>query len=321
MNESQQPMSRIYEAWPGEAPLLVSAARRLGLSRRQLQSDIFEAPFRGIRQPRVGGKTYPSVTGDGTSNLYETAGSSLRKRAYSFLPRLGPDQWFSHETALALWGLPVPPRFDRIATIDVQCWTPTRSVRSRGVIGHQCVPGSVTVMDIANLRVVDPVSALRQCAANLTLDELVVLGDSIVCRQRPLATVEQLESVATMRHGRGIIHFRTAVGYVRAGTDSPQESLLRLALVRGGMPEPSVNHPVLLGTRQYFVDLAFPDQRLAVEYDGDHHRTNERQYYSDIDRFNDFSEAGWIAMRFNRSHSEQEILRRVSNAFRQRAAL
>lgn len=41
------------------------------------------------------------------------------------------------------------------------------------------------------------------------------------------------------------------------------------------------------------VDLAYPDRRLAIEYLGDHHRTNADAYREDIYRRERLAAAGW----------------------------
>ena len=49
-------------------------------------------------------------------------------------------------------------------------------------------------------------------------------------------------------------------------------------------------------------DLAYPEYRVAAEYDGDHHRTDRVQYARDIDRLDDVVHEGWRVVRFNASH-------------------
>ncbi|MEU4423932.1 DUF559 domain-containing protein [Actinoplanes sp. NPDC024001] len=53
------------------------------------------------------------------------------------------------------------------------------------------------------------------------------------------------------------------------------------------------------------VDLAWPEVRLAVEYDGDHHRERE-QFRRDVERLNALRLAGWTVLRF----TADDVLRR-----------
>lgn len=101
---------------------------------------------------------------------------------------------------------------------------------------------------------------------------------------------------AIRHHGRrpGIRRLREAFELVRYGSLSPQESRLRLELVRAGLPEPSLNHHVRHHERRIaMVDLAYPDRRLAIEYLGDHHRTDADAYREDIYRRERLTAAGW----------------------------
>ncbi len=97
------------------------------------------------------------------------------------------------------------------------------------------------------------------------------------------------------------------------------ETVLRLAIVRAGLPEPVVNYAIDVGERLLHADLAYPQERLAVEYDGDQHRIDARQYERDIDRLWRIEARGWRVIRINKSHllgSGGEAIRRVRAALR-----
>jgi very-short-patch-repair endonuclease len=72
-----------------------------------------------------------------------------------------------------------------------------------------------------------------------------------------------------------------------------------LLLVRAGIPEPSLN--VGVSSRQGRLlgrgDLVWPEWRTVVEYDGDNHRTSDKQYDRDIRRIEDFVAAEWRVVR------------------------
>jgi len=44
------------------------------------------------------------------------------------------------------------------------------------------------------------------------------------------------------------------------------------------------------------VDLSYPDQRIAIEYRGDHHRVDKRQWRGDIGRTRALQAAGWLVI-------------------------
>ena len=77
------------------------------------------------------------------------------------------------------------------------------------------------------------------------------------------------------------------------------ETRLRLVIVDGGLPRPVAQFEVrdaagrLIGR----VDLAYPEWRIAIEYDGDHHR-GRVAYRDDQRRANALRVAGWTVLRF-----------------------
>ena len=75
------------------------------------------------------------------------------------------------------------------------------------------------------------------------------------------------------------------------------ESRIRVPLVLAGLP-PEVQYPLVLRGRRYRLDLAYPGRRIAVEYDGDDHRT-PRRARSDLVREAALAAAGWRVLRFD----------------------
>jgi len=77
------------------------------------------------------------------------------------------------------------------------------------------------------------------------------------------------------------------------------ESRLRLVVVLDGLPEPVVQYEVhdRDGWLVARLDLAYPDHRLALEYDGDHHRERDT-FRRDAVRLNRLHLMGWTVLRF-----------------------
>ena len=84
-------------------------------------------------------------------------------------------------------------------------------------------------------------------------------------------------------------------------SDSPMETRIRLVIVFDGLPVPVLQHPV----GPYFLDMAYPAIRLAVEYDGQAHRTQKRAL-RDLTRQAYLSGTGWKVLRF----TAVQVLRR-----------
>ena len=57
---------------------------------------------------------------------------------------------------------------------------------------------------------------------------------------------------------------------------------------------------------------------VAVEYDGDHHRTDRRQYVKDMTRLRMLEQLGWLVIRVIAEDRPEEWLARVVAALRSR---
>ena len=111
-----------------------------------------------------------------------------------------------------------------------------------------------------------------------------------------------------------------AASLVRARTDSPRETVSRLALIRAGLPEPAVNFEIRDAEGRFvaFGDLAFPQYKVLVEYDGGQHREDEKQFNRDINRLDDIMQLDWRVVRINKSHSSAQMVAKATAALRSR---
>ncbi|MCV7168178.1 hypothetical protein [Mycobacterium stomatepiae] len=114
----------------------------------------------------------------------------------------------------------------------------------------------------------------------------------------------------------GLRRLEAALKLVDAGAQSPRESYLRLLLIDAGLPRPQTQIPVLGvdGIPVAYLDLGWEDCMVAVEYDGDHHRTDRRQYIKDIRRLEMLAEMGWIVVRVVAEDRPAAVVRRVRAA-------
>jgi very-short-patch-repair endonuclease len=105
----------------------------------------------------------------------------------------------------------------------------------------------------------------------------------------------------------GIERLHRVVELADARAESPMETLLRLLLLDSGLPaaQPQFEVRDSRGRLIARVDLAWPRIRLAVEYEGDHHREQE-QFRRDIGRVNALRMAGWAVLRL----TADDVLRR-----------
>jgi hypothetical protein len=193
-----------------------------------------------------------------------------------------PDAFASHQSAARLLGLPVP------ATSDEHVSVPRAQDRRPrpGLICHVAA-ADARVVERRGLRVSAPRQVFRELAGVLSLADLVVLGDALV-RLFPLSAADLRATFMTGRAGR-------AASYVRDGVGSPMETRLRMLIVLAGLPEPVVDHVLWddAGGVRYRLDLAYPELRVAVEYDGRQHAQVSRQWHHDLRRREWLDRHGW----------------------------
>jgi len=114
----------------------------------------------------------------------------------------------------------------------------------------------------------------------------------------------------------GLRRLEAALELVDPGAQSPRESYLRLLLIDAGLPRPQTQIPVLGadGIPVAYLDLGWAEWLVAVEYDGDHHRIDRRQFTKDIRRMEMLEEMGWVVIRVVAEDHPAGIIRRVRKA-------
>ncbi|HEX8347575.1 MAG TPA: DUF559 domain-containing protein [Actinoplanes sp.] len=120
--------------------------------------------------------------------------------------------------------------------------------------------------------------------------------------------VDALRAYAARRTGwPGARQLRDVLSLVEPLTESPMETQLRLLLRDAGAPALTAQHEVFDGRGRLIgrVDLAYPQWRIAMEYEGDHHR-GRSQFRRDVNRLNQLRSAGWLVLRF----TADDVLRR-----------
>lgn len=157
------------------------------------------------------------------------------------------------------------------------------------------------VQTVRGLPVASPADVWVQLASVLRPDDLVALGDSFLPARRRLGVATFRDIVIGLghrNHSYGIRAARRALPLLREGVDSRMETLLRFMLVKAGLPEPEIGHAVDVG-RGVFLhpDLAYVADRIAIEYEGEHHRTDSRQWHHDLERQRLYELVGWRQLR------------------------
>jgi very-short-patch-repair endonuclease len=125
------------------------------------------------------------------------------------------------------------------------------------------------------------------------------------------------ELAARHRHTRGLRQLEAALDLMDAGAESPQETWLRLLIIRAGYPRPRTQIPVPRpdGRGWYYLDMGWEDIKLAAEYDGDHHRTTRDRFAYEIERAEDLHTLGWTVVKVTARHQPASVLRRLERAW------
>lgn len=133
--------------------------------------------------------------------------------------------------------------------------------------------------------------------------------------------VAEIVAFADRQSGRRAVRqARAALDLVDPGAESPRETLLRLLIMRAGLPRPQTQIPVRneYGVVVAEVDMGWEDLKIAVEYEGDHHRTDRRQFNRDIRRMDELIELGWTVMRVTAEDTPASIIHRIAAALGRR---
>ena len=86
-------------------------------------------------------------------------------------------------------------------------------------------------------------------------------------------------------------------------------------MIDAGLPVPTTQIPVHENWRlSGILDMGWEKYKVAVEYDGDQHRTDRRQYVKDQRRLRKLEAMGWIIIRVIAEDAPDDVVRRVRGA-------
>lgn len=136
---------------------------------------------------------------------------------------------------------------------------------------------------------VDLAGVLRPAALLAVTDQLL----DVLCTRAGLAA-----ALTARPSGRGARRAQDVLAVADRRADSPMESVLRWLLHEAGLPAPVLQHPVRDSAGTAWADLAWPEQKVLVEFDGEVHRDRD-VFVRDLRRQNRLVAAGWTVLRFS----------------------
>jgi len=275
----------------------VHDARAAGITASRLRARDLVRPFHGVRSQE--------------QYIPDTPERLLLTRAMQYACRMTNHEFFSHITGAALWGLPLPIALLHARSLDVSVFAPRRAPAGAGVAGHTVRRALAHAMihPVHNVAVTTPASTVAMLAGVLRHPyDLVAVADAAVreplhhTHPPALATIDQLTAALEAGRRVGRDRLRLAIPRVSTRSRSRAETWVRLIIADAGLPVPHANYDVFeAGQWLGQVDLAYPDMKIAIEYEGEHHLTDPQQWAADIARMDRLVEAGWRVLRITKS--------------------
>lgn len=157
-------------------------------------------------------------------------------------------------------------------------------------------PGEICTVE--GVRVTTPLRTAFDLARLACPDEAVVAVDRLANRHRFHPDL-LLNFGARYRGCRGVAQLPEVLCRADRFAGSPMETRLRLAVVAAGLPRPKVQWVVQdeAARTAYWLDLAWPEARVGVEYDGGLHLDPAR-VRRDIARHTRLLDLGWRVYRY-----------------------
>jgi very-short-patch-repair endonuclease len=253
-------------------------ARDVGITDRQLQHPEVERLSRDTYLPRV-------LAGD------------LRQRLAAVLLTAPAGAVLSHATAAALWGIHIPLQHpvDRRVDLIVPGASRAESRADRRI--HRVPVDDDELTRRESFVVTTLERTWRDLAAVLKPPALLAVTDQLLAGGRSVPDLQ--EQLARRPSGRGSARARAVLPMADARAESPMESVLRWLLHVAGVPTPELQFVVRSPGGAFLgrADLAWPDRKVLVEFDGDVHRQRD-VFVNDLRRQNQLIVAGWTVLRF-----------------------
>ncbi len=230
--------------------------------------------------------------------VYTTPALSLdsRIRARGALAFAGPEAALSHMSAAAIWRIRVPT--DQLVHVLIPRNADHRTTKF--VVAHRHprteLQNSLLVYG-AGLPAVRPAPTLVACWAMLDRGQrrdvvIAAVRDGRVSPADLRAVVEQRPLL------RGRRELLELAELLRAGAHSELEIFgLRKVFEHPSLPRPRRQFLVVVDGARYFLDLAWPELKLAVELDGAAYHGGNAQRERDVRRDAALASVGWQVIR------------------------
>ena len=171
------------------------------------------------------------------------------------------------------------------------------------------------VRTIDGIAVTTPERTAVDMARRYPFDAAVTAIDALANATR--MNTSDIRQLADRYSGRrGIPQARRVLQLVDPGAESPKESWLRLLVIRHGFPPPETQIAVHneYGMLVAVLDMGWRDRKVALDYEGEHHRTPTR-FNTDIRRHDEVTSLGWNDIRVTSLDTEAVVISRLTTAW------
>ncbi|MER7863661.1 DUF559 domain-containing protein [Amycolatopsis japonica] len=242
--------------------------------------------------------------------------------AQAALLAIGPPAVLSGVTSLALHGISAAEGTTVHLTVPY-----SRRVGSRpGLVVHRAEfhPSDIVELDELPLFSLDRALADHLCdgderTAFAALEEAM---HNLAPDHRAVLHTNVRDRLLDRRDRRGIHRAQMLLALATGEAESPSESILRLIVVEAGLPVPVAQYEIdtIDGRKLYVLDLAWPELRIALEYDG--YAAHEGRQDYDAERDARMAARGWITVRATAAdlRDPRRLLVELRGAFERRTA-
>jgi hypothetical protein len=188
-----------------------------------------------------------------------------------------------------------------------------------GIIVRRERIGAEDVIEMRGLRVTNPARTAFDLARHLPRALAVTHLDALSAAAG-LSAADVAPLIDRHKGARGVRQCQTALALMDGGSQSPKESWLRLLLVDAGLPRPVTQLRITDGCLVAYLDLGWDEPMVALEYDGDQHRTDRSQYVRDIRRAEMAARLGWTIIKVIKEDRPNVVVARARDALERRRA-
>jgi very-short-patch-repair endonuclease len=287
--------------------------RRAELARRT-DSGSLERVRRGVYLP------LPAAADRGPA---ESRREHVLRQVAAVAERLTTTYWFSHTSAALLHGCWTWQLADVVHVTQLRA-PKGAQVRERRLRRHWTTLPQRDRTEVLGLPVTTLERNVVDCARSIAGAQALVVADSGLRAGADIGVIQAILEEAA--GARGVRRARSVVALADARAESPGESIVRWIVHEADLPAPTPGFAVDTRLGRRWLDLAWPELKVAIEFDGAVKYTGGEfgdageRLWREKRRHDALVEAGWVVLRVVWADLAvpEVLVRRVREAMRRR---